>query len=64
MVTNPSFGNAHADFKVVDRPLHNGSDLVNGNTFFRIPLDALCRAIPDSVPDLFSSVKIRNFYGG
>jgi len=34
--------NAHVDFKVVDvdRPFYNGSDLIKGYLFFKVPLEA------------------------
>jgi len=35
-----SSGNAHVDFKVVDRQFYNGSDLVKGYPMFGAALDA------------------------
>ena len=39
MAAGFSSGNTHVDFQVVNGTFHNGSDLVKGNPFIRIPLD-------------------------
>ncbi len=39
MITSPAAGNAHVDFEMVNRPLHDGSDSIGFTPLFGVPLN-------------------------
>lgn len=40
MISGPASGYTHVGFKMVDLPLHNRPDFIEGGPFIRIPLDS------------------------